>query len=319
MDKAKAAVSNFLSKDGKHDTTVHEKVHPAIENEQVHRHQKEEAQTAVDREIHQHHYHTSVQPITHKEVLPEQHSHQMMGVEHREHHHGNPDHVNQRLEAERAQFKNTRNVGDVQRTAVESPTVVGEHVHHHVHESIQPIIQKETIQPSVIHTTIPVHEVHHNEAKHHAISSLPAVTMDEFKTKGGVLTGRDERSDAFAGEPRAVGAALGTGGNHTLGGPGAAGTTSVTDGGSHHHNGLNGNTTSGLNGTNNIDQANGTSRSGMNSTNMNSSGMNSTGMSDTSGMNDTTDTTRTTKSGGLLNKLNPKTDSNGDGKVGFMK
>merc|ERR1712230_298871 len=32
---------------------------------------------------------------------------------------------------------------------------------------IQPVIQKETIQPSVVHTTVPVHEVHQNEAKHH--------------------------------------------------------------------------------------------------------------------------------------------------------
>lgn len=130
MDKAKAAVSNFLSKDGKHDTTVHERVNPAIERERVHRTQQEEAQKAIDREVHQNHYHTSVQPIHHKEVLPEQHSHNMVGVEHREHHHGNPDHIKQRLEEEVAQFKNHREVGDVQRTAVEAPAVGGEHIHH---------------------------------------------------------------------------------------------------------------------------------------------------------------------------------------------
>merc|ERR1712098_910544 len=87
-------------------------------------------------------------------------------------------------------------------------------------------IQKETIQPSVVHTTVPVHEVHQNEAKHHTATSLPAVTMDEFKKQGGHLSGRDERTDAFAGEPRSVGG--------TLGGAGAHGTTSLTEKDGHH-------------------------------------------------------------------------------------
>jgi hypothetical protein len=45
--------------------------------------------------------------------------------------------------------------------------------------------------------------------------------MDEFKRQGGNLTGREERTDAFGGEPRAVGG--------TLGGAGAKGTTSLTE------------------------------------------------------------------------------------------
>ncbi len=130
MDKAKAAVSNFLSRDGKHETTVHETVNPAIENERVVRMEEENVQRAVDREVHQDHYHTSVQPIQHKEVLPESHTHSMVGVEEREFRHGNDEHVRQRLEAERAQFKGTREVGDVQHTASEAPTVAGEHIHH---------------------------------------------------------------------------------------------------------------------------------------------------------------------------------------------
>ena len=60
-----------------------------------------------------------------------------------------------------------------------------------------------------MHTTIPIHEVHHNEAKHHAASALPAVSMADFKKQGGSLSGREERYDGFEGEPRAVGSALG--------------------------------------------------------------------------------------------------------------
>merc|ERR1712072_1460359 len=272
MDKAKAAVGSFLHKDGKHDTTVHETVNPAVTQENVTRTQHENVTTAVDREVHQDHRHTSVQPINDREVLPEQHNHQMAGVETRNLKHGNDEHVKERLAAEQAQFKNARTVGDTQHTSSANPTIAGEHVHHHVHENIQPVIQKETIQPSVVHTTVPVHEVHQNEAKHHTATSLPAVTMDEFKKQGGHLSGRDERTDAFAGEPRSVGG--------TLGGAGAHDTH-----GTHSTHG----TGAGVGGT------------GLGSSTSHSS-------SNTTGAKP-----------GLMDKLNPKKDADGDGKAGFMK
>jgi len=240
MDKAKAAVSGFLHKDGKHDTTVHESINPAVQNEHVTKTRHENAQTVVDREVHQDHHHTSVQPIHDREVLPEQHTHNMAGVEHRNIKHGNDSHVKDRLAAEAAQFKNNKTVGETQHTSSAAPVVAGEHVHHHVHENIQPVVQKETIQPSVVHTTIPVHEVHQNEAKHHTATQLPAVSMSEFKRQGGGLSGREERTDAFAGEPKAVGG--------TLGGHGAHGTTSLTENDHHGHNHGNGHATTGNHG-----------------------------------------------------------------------
>lgn len=145
-------------------------------------------------------------------------------------------------------------------------------------------MQKETIQPSVVHTTVPVHEVHHNEAKHHNASALPAVSMSEFKKSGGSLTGRDERTDAFDGEPRAVGSNLGGKVDHTIGGHGAAGTTHLTE-----QNG--GHNTSGTTGA-----------------------TNGSPMGSHSG----TDVGQKSKPS-LMDKINPKIDSNGDGKAGFMK
>jgi hypothetical protein len=137
MDKAKAAVSNFLSRDGKHETTVHKTVNPAIENERVTRAEQENVQKAVDREVHQDHYHTSAQPVQHRQVLPESHTHNMTCVEEREFRHGNDEHVRQRLEAEWAQFKSIREVGDVQHTISEAPTVAGEHVHHRTFPALE--------------------------------------------------------------------------------------------------------------------------------------------------------------------------------------
>ena len=193
-----------------------------MEHEEVVRTERDEMQTAIDREVHQDHYHTSVQIVKDREMLPEQHTDRIVAIENRNYQHGNPDHVKQRLESEAAQFKNSRSVQEVQHTTTTNPTVTGEHVHHHVHEIIQPVVQKETIQPTVIHTTVPIHEIHQNEPKHHTATQLPALTMDEFKRQGGYLSGREEHTDSFEGEPKSVGG--------TLGGARASGATSLTAG-----------------------------------------------------------------------------------------
>lgn len=294
MDKAKAAVSEFMSKAGKHDTTVDETVAPAVTHETINRTHHENVTGAIDREVHQDHYHTSVQPIQDREVLPETHQHNAVPVEHREHHHGDAAAVKARLEQEALQFKNSRVEGQTQHTHSEAPVIAGEHRHHHVHEVIQPVVEKETIQPHVVHTTVPVHEVHHNSAKHHAASTLPAMSMAEFKTQGGSLSGREARHDGFAGEPRAVASSTG-----------AASTTGTTGTGighhGHHHNNTTGSTGTGLSGTTGTA---GTTGSGLGHHHHDS------------GYNDTT--TGTTHKPTMGEKLNPRVDADGDGKAGIM-
>jgi hypothetical protein len=93
-------------------------------------------------------------------------------------------------------------------------------------------MNKQTIEPHVVHTTVPIHEVHQNAAQHHSTSELPAVSMADYKKQGGVLSGREERYDGFEGEPRSVGGALGshsgttgTSGTHSSSHTGTAGTT----------------------------------------------------------------------------------------------
>jgi hypothetical protein len=70
------------------------------------------------------------------------------------------------------------------------------------------------IQPNVVHTTVPIHEVHHNKATVHGTTALPAMTMDEFKNKGGVLSGREERYDEFEGVPKNIGGGTAGGFGH---------------------------------------------------------------------------------------------------------
>lgn len=69
MEKAKQAVSNFLSQDGKHKTTVDEEVRKPVVDEHVLPKQHEEVITAVDKEVHQDHHQTIVQPVKNREVL----------------------------------------------------------------------------------------------------------------------------------------------------------------------------------------------------------------------------------------------------------
>jgi hypothetical protein len=277
MDKAKAAVSGLLHKAGHHDTQVIEKVNPAVEQTVVKKVVKDEIQTAVDKEIHVDHYHTTIQPVKAREILPEHHEAVIAPVQERHIDLGansvNPErYIKEDLAPIRSQHTD---LGVVEHTQENRGTIAGEHVHHHVHETIQPVLQKEVIQPSVVHTTVPIHEVVHAAPVHHSVSALPAVSLSEFERQGGSLSGRGERVDHFVGDPKPVAAALGSGSHSS--------TTSST--------------TTGLTG----------SRSS------------ATSPTDHHVGTDGQIGTKPKHNSSLLNKLDPRVDSDGDGRAGIGK
>lgn len=393
MDKAKAAISDFMGRSGHHDTSVHETVAPAVQHETVKPHQHENINTAVDKEVHQDHYHRTVQPVHDREVLPETHEAKLGGVQHREFDHRDHDTTKRNLVQDQQQFQDKRTVEGTTSSRSVAPTVGGEHVHHHIHETIQPVVHKETIQPNVVHTTVPIHEVHHNKATHHDTTSLPAMGMEQFKSQGGSLHGREERYDEFQGVPKNIGGG-------TAGGLGAVrglehkseqsglthNTTTQGVTGHHdhqhqhqHHNtdrGLAGSSTTGTTGglTGHHDNQQHTTDRGLagastaggltgHHDNQHHTDRGVTGTSTTGGLTGHHDNTHhhdrgvtgTSTTGGLseheqhrhadrgaegqgnltghnthgnttgekkpslMDKLNPKVDSNGDGKAGFMK
>lgn len=69
MQKAKQAAASFLSKDGKHKTTVDQDVRSAVTEEHIKPSEHENVTTAVDREVHQDHHQTRIQPVQAKETL----------------------------------------------------------------------------------------------------------------------------------------------------------------------------------------------------------------------------------------------------------
>ncbi|KAI1629002.1 hypothetical protein EDD37DRAFT_615801 [Exophiala viscosa] len=341
MEAARAAVNKITGNRGHH-TTVDETVNPAVTREVVKPHVHEEATQAIDREVHQHHYHTTVQPLTHQETLPEKHTHNILAAEEREFHHDNTKDTEAKLAAELGHFKDTRRVEQVTQTQATAPTVTGEHVHHHVHETVVPVVHKEIIQPEVIHTTKPIHETHHAAAQHHGLSALPMKTLDEFSKAGGVLAGgKHGAHEEYDGPPRKYNEKLSTtfdklgleakealSGHHHSGTTGTTGTS--TGGGltgSHRQtdsgyggvdNGLEGREagltsgstgydnerSSGLSGRDNYDNTRGTSGT---------TGGNFGKMTDHSRG---TGTTGTTGGASMKDKLDPRIDADGDGRRG---
>jgi len=304
MDSARNAIREFTSKSGHH-TIVDQTVNPAVTQEVIKPTKHEEITTAVDREVHQHHYHTTVQPIKAQEVLPERHQHNILPVEQREFRHDNEADTTQRVSAELGAFKDRQVVHDVRVTQSAAPTVTGEHVHHHVHETVVPIINKETIRPEVVHTTVPIHETHIAAAQHHGLSALPMKTLEEFTAAGGILQGgKHSTHEEYEGAPRPYNDKLLTSieklglGSGTTGGVGTS---------SHR------NTDSGVGG---LDQGYGSNTTGTSHAHRNKLENELDPRVDAQGMDKTS--SRGHHSGGtgnrLENELDPRVDSTGTGR-----
>lgn len=130
MEKAKAAISDFMGRSGHNDTTVHEAVAPAVQHETVKPHQHEEINTAVDKEVHQDHYHRTVQPVQDREVLPETHAAKLGAVQNREFDHRDHESTKRNLAQDQARFKDKRRVEGTSHSQSVAPAVGGEHTHH---------------------------------------------------------------------------------------------------------------------------------------------------------------------------------------------
>ena len=121
---------------------MYEKVNKAIYHETISRTEHEEILTAVDRESHIDHYHTSIQPIIDSETLEEQHHSHVLPVEKRTFEHDDKIEVQNRLEAEQAKFRDHVERVEGEHTREVVPVATSEHIHHHVHELIIPLVNK---------------------------------------------------------------------------------------------------------------------------------------------------------------------------------
>jgi len=218
MSGAVDHVKSFLSGSHKNDSTeVCTETAAPVTQEYVKPVEKVETAEAIDRERHIHHHQHRVQPIEAHETLATKHEYNVVPEVVRESKHDMLPEHKEKLEQQRQLYGNATTVGETQRTNVQAAAVANEHVHHHVHETIQPVIQKETIQPTHVHTTIPIHEKIHDAPIVHEHTVLPTISLDSFKQKiGGEHHHTDKTHDHqyYEGAPRVGGSA-----NATTGAP----------------------------------------------------------------------------------------------------
>jgi len=162
------------------DKTVDSEVAPAVEHTHVKKQHETREQTFVEKEKHQDHYHTTVQPLKDHEVLPEKHDH-IQENEHRSINHDDGA-AKGKAEAGRAGFESTSEQKQFE-SKTQEPTQGSERVHHHLHETVQPVIEKEVIDPSITHKRVDVKEKIQEPAKYHGVTTNSAVSVEEFEKK----------------------------------------------------------------------------------------------------------------------------------------
>lgn len=131
MDRAKAAIHKFVGKEHEHNTDVEEIQAKPVVQEVVQPQKKVVEQEVVKQVVHQDHYHTTIQPIKDRQVLPEEVIQEMTPVQRKEYEHDNAAEVEARLRRESEKFKDTSVTETEKVTHVVAPEVTGEHVHHH--------------------------------------------------------------------------------------------------------------------------------------------------------------------------------------------
>jgi hypothetical protein len=108
-----------------------------------------------------------------------------------------------RRKPNRAGFESTSEEKQFE-SKTQEPTQGEEHVHHHLHETVQPVIEKgesiaeknedwgvfantsliiEVIDPSITHKRVDVKEKIQEPAKYHGVTTNSAVSVEEFEKK----------------------------------------------------------------------------------------------------------------------------------------
>lgn len=121
------------------ETTVDQEVAAPVEHTHIRKEHETVEQKFVEKEKHQDHYHTTIQPLKDTEVVPEKHD-QVQETEYQE---INKDTgaAEKKAKADRSGFESTSEEKQFESKTKEE-TKETEHVHHHLHETIQPVIEK---------------------------------------------------------------------------------------------------------------------------------------------------------------------------------
>lgn len=153
-----------------------------------HRHEIEELLREREHHIHQHHIQHHVQPVIDTEHLAEQiHARVVPQTTVREVH-ANTDKDAALMRAVAGNPKDTFTQAAIDRSVIDKGETVREIVHHHIHNIVQPIIEKETHEYHRIRTTIPTTHITHEAPIVHESTAHQPIRKEDFLKGGGVLT-----------------------------------------------------------------------------------------------------------------------------------
>ncbi|KAI0448544.1 hypothetical protein F5B21DRAFT_518846 [Xylaria acuta] len=193
MDAASTAFNKILHRGSKDEdklspgssgngntASITKDIAPAVEHETIQKRHEQREQKVLERERHQDHYKTTVQPLREREVMPEKHQHEQADIQHQ---YINRDQGDGKAAHERkqAQFKHLSKEAGTHSETLQEPTLTSERTHHHLHETMQPVVEKETVMPSVTHKTIPMKETIQDPTLDEGVTINPPMSREEFE------------------------------------------------------------------------------------------------------------------------------------------
>ncbi|RDB18314.1 hypothetical protein Hypma_000536 [Hypsizygus marmoreus] len=175
------------------DQTLHEthQLNP-VTHERVRHVEVEEVTRQKEHDRHIHHIQHHTQPVMVFDTRPEQHHdkasvHPVTKIQER---HANSAEEKNVLESQVRQRQDSVEHEPKERVVVDKGTKVHENIQHHIHHVVQPIIEKESIDRSRIHTVIPIHQVSHEIPVIREPRILAPVSIDGFvETQAGTMSG----------------------------------------------------------------------------------------------------------------------------------
>ncbi|KIR97337.1 allergen [Cryptococcus deuterogattii 2001/935-1] len=201
-------VKDFFKSTAKPDSTeVCTETAPEVIEEHIRPQEHTESVEAIDRERHIHHHQHRIQPIEHKQALDPKHVHVTAPAVVREHKEEMLPEHQETLQKQRTMHSNQQTTGDVEKSHAHLGTHVNQHEHHHIHETVQPVIQRETIQPTVVHHTAAIHEKVHDAPIVHEVTTLSTIGHNEFLKmkeglKGATHADKGHQHQFYEGAPR---------------------------------------------------------------------------------------------------------------------
>ncbi|SOV02013.1 uncharacterized protein UDID_04897 [Ustilago sp. UG-2017a] len=152
------------------------------------RHEVEEVLREKEHERHVHHIQHHTQPVLDSEHSAEQIHTQIHPVTKVHETHASADKDAALLTSVAGKHRDQYAEAPVHRQVVDKGERVKEHIHHHIHNVVQPIIEKDTHEYHRVQTTIPTHVVIHEAPIVHESTHHQPVSKDEFLRGGGNLT-----------------------------------------------------------------------------------------------------------------------------------